>query len=1223
MAFSNDEKQEIKDIVLETMTEQSDAVDYTEQVVEFAPGDEVPIVRNGDGTGEKSYGRAPVSMFGSGGSSGVNGIKVGGSGQVLTPTSGVVTLPAYESGAEKNPVKYLKEAAISQDGNSLTIKDNNNETKTFTPIGGGGGSVTPSDADPLEDGAKSAGSSALYSRGDHRHPHDTTKADKSEMAITQGTGDNTDKTTIQLKDGLSTTVLTQHQDISGKVDKVNGKGLSSNDYTTDEKNKLNGIETGAEKHKAPTSQEVKNALGTGSGTTKYLREDGEWATPSGVGNTADVNYDTNNKKITKTIDGVTSDVVTVATLKTDMNLAKGDVELGNVVNTGDSATPVSGGTTKFTTGGAYTELAKKVDKVTGKGLSTNDYTDAEKSKLAGIAAGAEVNVQSDWNATSGDAAILNKPTIPAAVAVKGDAETSYRIGNVNITPANIGLGNVGNFKAVSTVANQGLSNTEKSNARTNIGAGTSNFSGNYNDLSNKPTIPTVPTNVSAFTNDVGYLTQHQDISGKADKIDTYTKSEVDSDITQLRSELNAKQLQVGAVPTDSEPTRGSTNRVPSGDLYNTLGELVASYSFSYDAREHSSNVDRLNVKIKKGTVFSVFLQGSSTDFNRVVLYQNKHEMPPVGEDSYYEIFVNDGKRFIATACEDIDYLGFYLYNTTTLAQTINVEVRVFASDNAQQTISSIDDIESIIGFSKTFKIDNSISTNGWMNQPRHVGFVKKGQKYTLRIESSTGVTYSGTSSQIDFIRLCVYNYYGLDELTYNNESGRREQELYAITKTETFKPTTISFYARIDGLLAFAFLRIGANESVTVTLIPERIPDTIKLDMNRVHAIQQRYWKNSAGTTTYGDYGFDWYQSFLCITDVHSAWAAIERGFMYAEENCIDNVLLLGDTGESSGNLVNYQTRLEQVRLNCTKPSFAIPGNHEYEYVADSSYVGLTDAQTTSIYYSAAMRTKNGEIHPTIGGVLKNYYYKDITKTRSHAGNLGDESYTIRIIGLYQFEWNSPTDSSGNPIYGDGVGKDVPVYTQEQINWFVDTLKSTPSNVPVIILSHCHIANAKHTSSPFDAEYHRGANHPIFGLLSNTSFFYSIIDAWVRGTSCNVSSNQVTPDSVNHPISVSTTFSGTHKFIANICGHIHEGGILKMLDTTGGESNYYIVMSPSTNDGDYQNTGWFPRDPKTPKLMDCLNVYVYDYDYHRLKIARLGSDINGLGEDGKTYVIQL
>ena len=40
-------------------------------------------------------------------------------------------------------------------------------------------------------------------------------------------------------------------------------------------------------------------------------------------------------------------------------------------------------------------------------------TPAEKTKLQGIATGAEVNVNADWNATSGDAQILNKPTIPS------------------------------------------------------------------------------------------------------------------------------------------------------------------------------------------------------------------------------------------------------------------------------------------------------------------------------------------------------------------------------------------------------------------------------------------------------------------------------------------------------------------------------------------------------------------------------------------------------------------------------------------------------------------------------------------------------------------------------------------------------------------------------------------------------------------------------------------
>ena len=47
----------------------------------------------------------------------------------------------------------------------------------------------------------------------------------------------------EVQDSLSKadTALQEHQDISGKVDKVEGKGLSTEDYTTEEKSKLNGI----------------------------------------------------------------------------------------------------------------------------------------------------------------------------------------------------------------------------------------------------------------------------------------------------------------------------------------------------------------------------------------------------------------------------------------------------------------------------------------------------------------------------------------------------------------------------------------------------------------------------------------------------------------------------------------------------------------------------------------------------------------------------------------------------------------------------------------------------------------------------------------------------------------------------------------------------------------------------------------------------------------------
>ena len=120
-------------------------------------------------------------------------------------------------------------------------------------------------------------------------------------------------------------------------------------------------------------------------------------------------------------------------------VTKAQVGLSDVVNTGDSDTPTENGTTKFTTGGAYTELNKKVDKEQGKGLSHNDFTDDYKgqvgantgarhthsnksvldntsasfttddeSKLDNIEAGAQVNVLEGVQVNGTDLTIENK-----------------------------------------------------------------------------------------------------------------------------------------------------------------------------------------------------------------------------------------------------------------------------------------------------------------------------------------------------------------------------------------------------------------------------------------------------------------------------------------------------------------------------------------------------------------------------------------------------------------------------------------------------------------------------------------------------------------------------------------------------------------------------------------------------------------------------------------------
>ena len=91
----------------------------------------------------------------------------------------------------------------------------------------------------------------------------------------------------------------------------------------------------------------------------------------------------------------------------------------------------------------------KVDKVTGKGLSSNDYTDAAKAKVDALAPVATSGSYDD---------LTNKPTIPAAY---DDTEVRQRIGAIE--------------------------------AKESTWDAKSDFSGSYNDLTDKPVIPDAVT----------------------------------------------------------------------------------------------------------------------------------------------------------------------------------------------------------------------------------------------------------------------------------------------------------------------------------------------------------------------------------------------------------------------------------------------------------------------------------------------------------------------------------------------------------------------------------------------------------------------------------------------------------------------------------------------------------------------------------------------------------
>ena len=152
--------------------------------------------------------------------------------------------------------------------------------------------------------------------------------------------------------------------IAGKVDKVEGKGLSTEDYTTAEKTKLAGIEAGANNYTLPTA--TASALG-GIKVGDNLAIDSSTGVLSG-----------NYSAATTSANGLMS--------STDKSKLDGIAAGATAVTVDSSIT--SSSENPVQSAAIYTALAGKVDTETGKGLSSNDYTDAEKTKLGGIEANA-------------------------------------------------------------------------------------------------------------------------------------------------------------------------------------------------------------------------------------------------------------------------------------------------------------------------------------------------------------------------------------------------------------------------------------------------------------------------------------------------------------------------------------------------------------------------------------------------------------------------------------------------------------------------------------------------------------------------------------------------------------------------------------------------------------------------------------------------------------------
>ncbi|MHA7109232.1 hypothetical protein ACRTDU_03850 [Sunxiuqinia elliptica] len=270
-------------------------------------------------------------------------------------------------------------------------------------------------------------------------------------------------------------------------------GTTNKAYTATEKTKLAGISSGAEVNvnadwnASSGDAQILNkpALATVATSGSYTDLSGRPSIPSTFDNLTD---GTNNKAYTATektkLAGISSGAE--VNVNADWNASSGDAQILNKPTLSTVATS-----------GNYTDLSGRpsipstFDNLTD-GTTNKAYTATEKTKLAGISSGAEVNVNADWNASSGDAQILNKPAL-ATVATSGSYTDLSGRPSIPSTFDNLTDGT--NNKAYTATEKTKLAGIS-SGAEVNVNADWNASSGDAQILNKPTTLPAPDSSIS-------------------------------------------------------------------------------------------------------------------------------------------------------------------------------------------------------------------------------------------------------------------------------------------------------------------------------------------------------------------------------------------------------------------------------------------------------------------------------------------------------------------------------------------------------------------------------------------------------------------------------------------------------------------------------------------------------------------------------------------------------
>ena len=307
--------------------------------------------------------------------------------------------------------------------------------------------------------------------------------------------------------------------------------------------------------------------------------------------------------------------------------------------------------------------------------------------------------------------------------------------------------------------------------------------------------------------------------------------------------------------------------------------------------------------------------------------------------------------------------------------------------------------------------------------------------------------------------------------------------------------------------------------------------------------------------------------------------------------DAFDAGICLGDIGSWEKDATFYTTAIS----NTQKPFLTVIGNHD---AAEGNT--LSKAYTNISDLVAKFITPNIQYADLASGEYtsgKSYYYKDFA------------TYGIRLIVLNNYEY--PTDNDGtNFMYHHGWE----CWSQDQVDWFISTLNSTPTTYGVIVAAHfvpTSMAMDK-TGIWTSATMQYNSWSPDTTLVTaDRSMLAEIVDAWIDGSTLSKTYSFDVSGGTWSGITVSADFTsrGAGEFIAWIGGHLH----MSLLGTIYGYTDQHVYLADCSGVGSSLQ-GDTPRKVGT-RSEDALCVLSVDRTNKTVKLLRVGAHFTMDGVD--------